>query len=64
MAEWLNAPVLKTGVGKPIKGSNPFPSAKIPKASIFGSGLFSWDFGDSLLSHAEEANSKGCREAG
>lgn len=27
MAEWLKAPVLKTGVGKPTVGSNPSPSA-------------------------------------
>lgn len=59
MAEWLNAPVLKTGVGKPIKGSNPFPSAKIPKASIFGSGLCSKEVAGFILPQAEERDPKG-----
>jgi hypothetical protein len=27
VAEWSNAPVLKTGVGKPTGGSNPSPTA-------------------------------------
>ena len=29
VAERLNAPVLKTGIGKPIVGSNPTPSASL-----------------------------------
>lgn len=29
VAEWLKAPVLKTGNGKPFVGSNPTPSANL-----------------------------------
>ncbi len=40
MAEWLNAPVLKTGILKGIWGSNPCSSAKLLSGEI---GYFNYN---------------------
>ena len=35
MQEWLNWPLSKSGMGKPIKGSNPFLSANKKQLGIY-----------------------------
>ena len=40
VAEWPNAPVLKTGDGRPSVGSNPTPSAKQEARARKSAGFF------------------------
>ena len=42
MAEWLKAPVLKTGNGKPFVGSNPTASATYAARRFTGNPLQLW----------------------
>ncbi len=43
VAEWSNAPVLKTGIPQGIVGSNPTPSARArPTSCGSGSGTQAW----------------------
>ena len=42
MAERTKAPVLKTGMGKPIVGSNPTPSARADARTWGGARVDDW----------------------
>ena len=55
MAERLNAPVLKTGIGQPIVGSNPTPSATCAQQS--SGALWHWEFtGDETVILLPQSN--------